>query len=62
MENIKNKPRRIAIDYSMLTKEQRSQILLDEKKARDKVRAKLASGEAIIIPKVINDFLEAKAS
>lgn len=61
MENIKNKPRRIAINFMALGKDVAERILEDEHNAREKVRAKLERGEPIIIPKEINDaFLEAE--
>ncbi|MFA6143467.1 MAG: hypothetical protein WCW84_02270 [Sulfurimonas sp.] len=61
MENNKNKPRRIAPNYGQMTEKEMNSFLDNEHNAREKVRAKLASGEPIIIPKEINDaFLEAE--
>jgi len=53
--------KRIA-NISEMPREALQEAIKSAKNAREKVRAKLASGEAIIIPKEINDFLEAKAS
>jgi len=44
-----------------MTEKEMNSFLDNEHNAREKVRAKLASGEPIIIPKEINDaFLEAE--